>query len=270
MTTLPEKPGGSSDSSEPYDDSFALGPVPGGDVLYSAPRHVGEEAAPAPTAAETRDPAWPYGPPGQVPSEYRQPDPPPARPGSWGPSQVNLPSSAGPPARRPSWTPSRGHRRKLPPWVLVLGGLWLGGQVFGFFGGIADSIFGNDTESARGGSTGNVSSPATPQRMLEGMSLADSPDLPTRTSIVWRIEAPAAGERTYTVSLNGQVVRTFTTADQVVTSEPYQPGLWSISFPNEGHTSCYITVDSTWVATLTSPGSPETSCLLDTAWLPTS
>ena len=25
-----------------------------------------------------------------------------------------------------------------------------------------------------------------------------------------------------------------------------------------------------WVATLTNPGSPETSCLLDTAWLPTS
>jgi len=66
-------------TSSPYDDSFALGGIPGGDVLFQPPGNAGMEP-PAPTVP--REPV--ALPPQYQQSTYRPPSTPPRAPASWG------------------------------------------------------------------------------------------------------------------------------------------------------------------------------------------
>lgn len=271
--TLPlVHPDQSDGRSEPYDDSFALGPVPGGDILYSPPQHVGEDPTPTPTASSTSpSPAhpppplppppphpsgWPYGNPGEEQVVYHPPPPPTSRPTAWGPSQVNIPSSGGPPPtrQRPPWAPSRGHRKRLPTWILVFGGLWLFSQLFGFARHALSSL----TDDG---------SPSVSNQMIDGMSLVANPVVTTRDEIVWRFENPPQDMRTYTLWHDGVLVRTFTATGTFRTAEPYEPGRWEITFPNLGQVRCGVFIDAERIATMTNPASPDASCSLDTTWI---
>ena len=256
----------------PYDDSFTLGPVPGGDVLFEPPSHVGQETQnPSSIGVPPEYQEHTYTPPPRVEPE--------ARPAEWGPSRVNIPPVAGPDPRPrhpitgmrrndrlTPWTPSRGTKKKVPPFFVVLGLIVLLGHLITGISGLFQAP--DSAPSSTSSSVGELGQ-ELPARVVEGMRLEPSPELGTRSAIWWRIEPPADGQgRTYTVLHDGQLVRQFSTAGQVVTNESFAPGRWSISFPNDGNTWCLVSVDSAVVARLSEPGPGTAECVLDTSWLP--
>lgn len=268
-------------NQRPYDDSFDLGPVPGGDVLFEPPGHTGHESQPAehsagpPASAAERARS---SPPGQVPPEYRQHDysPPPRerpdiRPASWGASQVNIPPVAGPdPRTQPveamddnerltRWNPSPGSKKKMPSLLVLIGGLFILGQVVGGVRGFFDDDSASDPPSV---------SQQAEQRVIDGMTLEPWPALGTRTSIFFRVRGPVDEERTYTIRFNDDVVRQVTATGLLVTSEPYAPGRWTLTYTGAGTEPCLVSVDSLTVAKLKDPPPTEATCALDTSWLP--
>lgn len=248
---------------QPYDDSFSLGPVPGGDILFEPPGQVGSEQTSVPSA-----PTVPTVPPEYRQPTYAPPPPPPVlspRPSSWGPSRVNIPSSAGPPpspapAQRPTrWQPAPGSRRKVPGFVLVLGALWVAGQVLGGLGGLADRVFGNDTGA------GSQTDSSSEQVSVDGMSQEGGVVLTSTTEIAWTIDAPAGQVRTYDVYHDGELVQTLTHDGYLRLSQPFEQGRWWVAYDGSTAGECSVYVDQTRVAVLERSGYP---CLLDTSWLP--
>lgn len=267
---------------QPYDDSFTLGPVPGGDILFEPPRHVGAEpttpaTAPAPgpdASASTPAPAPEHY---RTPGTYAPPPPPPqARPPAWGPSRVNIPSTGGPPpvpptttgGREPSrWQPRPGSKRKVPRLVVVLAGLWVAAQIFGGIG----SLFNGSPEDGSSTSSESVTWPAPPVQsqgpIIDGMQLVAHQGIPEPKEIMWRVVAPEGSARTYEVRHDGTFVRRVEVTGTAEIPQPYAPGRWELRMEQVQPYECFVNVDWAWVASLAEPGSGMASCLLDTAWL---
>ena len=299
----PSQPPEPYKAPEPYDDSFSLGPMPRGDVLFEPPRHVGSdstkaEPAPNPYAPPTHTIPSGHTPGGRpdiqpsrpLPPEYLQdryhpvrPSQPHSRPTSWGPSQVNIPPVSGPDPRTtttPSWqqslgrntrltrwTPSRGSKKGSPLFAGLIALVLLANVFGGVVGWLKGLVEVNDSHTASS-QPSFTPQPGSSGQLVEGMRLEPSPSISGTESIFWRINASEDEFRTYQVWHNGEVIRTFSKAGRVVTSEYYQPGQWAIFYTGATPGDCTVFIESAKVATLEDPASPNAACLLDTAWFP--